>query len=135
MARTGQFRLILEKAATEQDVRKVIAALGGQTPTKSKPVEVIVRPQLRLYSAGQLRFYWDCVRQIASHTGHDADALDAFFCRKFLGTSITIIGPDRHEDPISKTTLDSAGMSKLIDDVKHWAGLHLDISFEEEARA
>lgn len=135
MARTGQFRLILEKAATEQDVRKVIAALGGQMPTKSKPVEVIVRPQAKVWSQGQLNYYWAVIRDIANHTGHDGDALDVFFCRKFLGTTISVIGPDRHEDPISKTSLDSAGMSKLIDDVKHWAGLHLDISFEEEAQA
>lgn len=135
MARTGQFRLILEKAATEQDVRKVIAALGGQTPTKSKPVEVIVRPQIRVPSRAQTNYYWAILRETSNHSGHDADVLDVYLRRKFLGTRVEIIGPDPEEVPISITTLDSAGMSKLIDDVKHWAGLHLDIAFEEEASA
>lgn len=135
MARTGQFRVFITKPNDGETVRKVIAAIASHKPTAAHPLEVIVRPQVKVWSREQLGYYWAVVREIASQTGHDADDLDELFCRLFVGTRDVVIGQEVCKRPRSKSELDQRGMSKLIDDVKHWAGLHLDIAFEEEASA
>lgn len=135
MARTGQFRVLITKPNDGETLRKVLAAIASHTPTKARALEVIVRPEVKVKSRDQLGYYWHIVRAMAAHSGNDPDDLDEILTKKFVGTRDVVTAGEVHKFPRSKADLSMQEMSKVIEQVKHWGGLHLDFQFEEDGQA
>ena len=102
----------------EQPFRAALSAYEG------KEVDVVIKRHRETMSQPQLRYWWAVpVAILAEHCGYDRDEMHAAIKWKFLRTI------DAHglEVVPSIRSLDTAAMTKLIDDVIRWALVELGV--------
>lgn len=122
------------------DRKKVYTVLADLDPAKKWKVTVGPYRKVRTKRQAGLMWVWleEVVRHVHEDTGMDKGEIHDFFKEKFCPPSILEIGGEEVEHKTT-TKLDTAQMSKYMDDIRAWCfstlGIALSVPPSERSAA